>query len=91
MTECKIKSEDTLLQYLNSLNWIRDLKLLLKDALRRMKENMPKFIKEIEIQAEKTLDEFEKIDKKIRLFDGYYDIHEADNYAVMSRKLDEEL
>lgn len=37
------------------------------------------------------MDEFEKVDKKIRLFDNYYDIHEADNYAVMSRKLDEEL
>lgn len=91
MSDCKISSEETLREYLTSLNWVRDLKLLHNSALRRMKDEMPKFIKEINSQAEKIIDDFERIEKKIKHFDNKSDILEAENYAYEARSMSEEL
>ena len=91
MSECKVSNEDSLREYLNSLNWVGDLESLHVEATARMDGNKPTFIKEIQLQAEKVFDDFERVEKKVKMFDNYYEPQDCDSYSAMARELSTEL
>lgn len=90
---CKfqINSEETFEAYLGTLHWVRDVHNLIRRASRKLKDSMPKFVKEIEIQGEKIFEEFERLENKIKKFDHYYELSLADDYCIQVKELNKQL
>lgn len=78
MCDFRVDNEHYFKSYLETLKWVTEIRSMNRRALRRLKESMPKFVKEIEIKGEKVFEEFEKLEIKIKKFDHNYEIEYAE-------------
>lgn len=80
-----------MLEYLRSLNWVRDLNRMQVDAWTRLKEETPKFILEQKRESEMIMEELNSLQREAKRFEAYSDLHYAEEYYRKAEEINSRL